>query len=270
MRTVNIHEAKTQLTRLVDEAARGSGIFVEAGATGTILNANGVGAVYNAQRGVRLAAGPDNVGSFGPSGAYVNNQNTGGGCDVENTSTTAVTLGNSQWTNNSPRTCGSGTVTVPTVQNPVTVAIPDEIAVEPTNVILTGQTVRLLGAGFNAVAGNAVLDGCVIGDNPTTNACCVKGPRLANTCAGTGNPPAGGGQCVEIRNRYGEWFPMTVSALNPSMVVTAIPQIGSGTLLQCTGDSLEGDALIRVVKKVGGGQDAGVARFCSNAQPIQH
>lgn len=249
-----------------------SGLSIEPSSTGPQLTASRLGTVFNRERGVRLAIAPTNLASFGESNAFVNNDIAASGkCDFDLTGG-SVTVDNSQWTNGVPRKCGTGTVTTNTIQDQVAVPIPDNLTTDPTNALLKGQTVRIVGAGFNAVAGNALQGGCVIGDDPGTNSCCKKGPRLSNVCTVDGGPPAGGGQCVRIQDPLSVWYPMTVDALNPTMIVTSIPQVSdAGTIFPCTGGvGNGGDAVMQVVKRGPGGvPNEGRARYCSNQGSIE-
>lgn len=254
-----------------------SGVIVEAVATSPTLNSDGVASVFNGQPGVRINAAVSTIDPFGPSHAFVNNVNTGNGCDFENTVTgmsNAVTVNDSQWTGGVPRKCGSGTVTVSSVQNHGATDLPETISTYPSNVLLAGQSVRAMltpdmicpveNCAFNAVNGNTRVGvpNCMIGDDVSDQACCRRSPRESNTCDGMNQPPVGSGQCVQIRDRLGTWHTLRVDAVSPTMIVTSLPT-DAGSIFPCLG----GDAEIRVVKRRGGGLVTTLSPYCTNGDP---
>lgn len=210
----------------------------------TILDA---AAVYNAQPGVYLQ-GCYNASSFDLEGANAFARNDiVSSCDLRNDSDSFIFARSNYWGTNPPSVCGSS----PTEPIPALDAVAVNLQlvavnpVAPTNALLRGETIRLVGSGFNAIAGNPPISGsppdCQLGDSPTQSCCLVK-PALANVCgSGVHNPILVGGNCVELLDRNGTWNKLKVTAVSPGMIVTEVPQ----PLFPCSG----GDSQIWVGKR---------------------
>lgn len=228
------------------------------------VNSVGVGAVFNGGRGLKLSGNVaadilDLSGSDYGSHAFSHNDLAPTGkCDVENSGPIGIDVIRSQWTGNSPRTCGTQAVATAPIESPSNADL-DIQETFPTNVILKGQTIRIIGEGFNAINGNAVAGDCAIGNDPSDNSCCVEGPSLSNVCPSEGTPPSGGGQCVELQDSVGAWRSLAVRGLNPSMILTEMPV----DVVGCKGD----DALLRVVKSTSSGPDVDTVAYCTNDDP---
>jgi hypothetical protein len=123
-------------------------------------------------------------------------------------------------------------------------SVPDSSAVlvdstVPTNVVFKGQTIRVIGDGFNAITGNPVPSiGCSYG---IENSCCTDEEK-ANSCP----PSNGSGNCVELRDAIGNWHQVAGRSLTPRMIETDIAQ----NVASCLGGSGE---QIRVSKSDGAG-----------------
>lgn len=200
--------------------------------------------VYNLEPGVRIQgcwSGPQDLAG---GNAFARND-TAAACDFRNDSSTTMLPAFNFWGTGTPAVCGSApTNPFPTV-NPVTddLTLDTFLPIVPTNALLKGQTIRLTGNGFNAIAGNPAISGadCQLGDSPTQSCCLVK-PAAANVCgSGIHNPLLGGGNCVEIKDRLGTWEQLKVTAVTPGMIVTEVPR-----LFPCVG----GDGEIWVGKRL--------------------
>jgi hypothetical protein len=132
----------------------------------------------------------------------------------------------------------------------------------PSNVLRSGQTIRVQGEGFNAIHGNPLASegSCTIGPGASASNCCRKTSK-ANTCAGS--PPqgeAGKGNCTAIRDRAGTWNVASPVAVTPTTISTALP-----TSIACIGQFNE---LIRVSKRKGDGTQSTSERpYCTNTDP---
>jgi hypothetical protein len=229
------------------------------------VSGTGTAAVYNQLRGVALT-GFDSA-NFGDQVANPGNnafsQNVN--CDFQNTGPSAVNARNSQWQDGVPRICsgGAGVNYNPTQSGPNELMfINADIPTIPSNVFLQGQTVRIYGHGFNAIAGNP-LNGCVqgIGDlttNPPTSCCRQK--AKANVCdPNTPHSPLSG-NCVEFQRTSldgGSSDEAAVTSVTPATIVTET----DATI--CMGNSGE---LVWVSKQRGDGSlDQQNASYCNNA-----
>jgi hypothetical protein len=228
---------------------------------GTNLSSIGSAFVYNAGRGIQLAG---NVGdaTLTPDNALTENAaNPMDVCDMENNSAVNVDARFNQWRNQSPLTCGTGSINSSNVQDHVNVALALEdpsTAFFPSNVILEGQTIRIRGSGFNAIDGNPPPTGCSLGDDPTQS-CCLTAPAAANDCVVEDDqyvPIEGAGMCVQILPNAGTWNKMSVTAVTPTRMVTQIPYPVFG----CKG---EGDARVQVSKETSLGAVAKEEGFCT-------
>jgi hypothetical protein len=199
----------------------------------TTIKAQGVGSAYNALHGVTLADFSSADFGGGPLGSAGNNmfgRNAGSDCDFQNAKPTPTPPGgaqavvfarNDQWANDSPRVCGS--VDTSGIQHgaAVNMSLDTTTPIYPTNSLRGGQTLRVLGAGFNADAGNPapIPSGCTTGVD-LTNSCCVKKDK-SNTCSGTHTPAAG--NCVELGAAA-----LEVTSVTPTTIVTQVPGTSTG------------------------------------------
>jgi hypothetical protein len=179
-------------------------------------------------------------------------------CGLQNDSTTTVLALNNQWRDtptppctSSPDYCG-GPINCDTVQDFANVAVTldgNEPAF-PSNALLKGQTVRVQGSGFNAIAGNPLSTdaSCALGaSDVSANNCCRKKSK-ANQC-GSGSPPApptDGSNCVALLNAVGQWQALPVTSVTPTTIVTEVSGVGYA----CVGGMGE---MVRVVKLHGNG-----------------
>jgi hypothetical protein len=241
------------------------------GSLPSIVSLGGVGAAYNAGHGVSLEEDMDSVQSMNNQSVFLSNDECGfyprsGGIQAQS----------NQWRGSSPYddTCyatapGSVDVGTPLDFEDDPIAID---AVSPTNVLLGGQTVRVLGENFNAVHGNPLPgDGdCDSGVNTSggggggqDDSCCLATTR-ANVC-GNGtrpDPVSGEGQCVEFRWGTGTWNSAVVKALTPGMLETQVPS----SVFGCLGGSGEE---IRVSKRKGDNSPSvGQEDFCTTSIPF--
>jgi hypothetical protein len=144
---------------LCGNGGRGAGITINVNA---IANGTGLAAAYNASNGVQFTGSSTSgaAATFDNDSAFASN----GLCGFKNSSTVTVNARNNQWSgaasglcsSSSDRCSGGGTINCDPVQNylDVAVAIDAGQPTFPSNVVLKGQTVRVQGAGFNAVDGN--------------------------------------------------------------------------------------------------------------------
>ncbi|MFI5364030.1 MAG: hypothetical protein ACHQ4J_00250 [Candidatus Binatia bacterium] len=204
-----------------------NGVAASAGGSPTVFG-QGIAAAYNNSYGVALASFSQADFGGGPLGSSGNNafvQNASG-CDFQNLAT-AVNAEKDQWTNGSPRTCGSGTVNTAPVQkgnDPNTLGVSSTF---PGNAFLPGQTIRIYGSGFNADGGNPAPSGGCVGGMDAFKSCCLTVANN-NTCSGTHTPPppptpGSSGNCVEYQSSAGTITQLTVTAVTPAMAVAAVP-----------------------------------------------
>ena len=230
--------------------AEGMGINKPATLIGT-----GIAAVYNAGRGVLVpSAATSGLISFGdatpaPTPNPGNNAfaRNAGACDFRNDSTLLARANNNQWGPKpngtpGPNKCGSGTVETITLQNPVTVpvSLDNSKPALPSNVFLTGQSVRVKGTGFNAIDGNPAVDASCVAGNPDPGgnpSCCTTKPRNQNVC-GSGHPaptPADpktdGSSCVQFKHAGNSYSHAPVTSITPTTILAEIPADG----LACSG-----------------------------------
>lgn len=239
------------------------------------LAGTGMAAVYNgvpgsgtAGRGVAAVSwatanfgdGSSNLGN----NAFSENVN----CDFENGKpSSTINATNNQWRGNAaPSLCLASGATVSTspTQNgaDAVMSIDSGTPTIPSNVFLQGQTVRIRGLGFDAIAGNPVAGGCVkgVGDlttNPPTSCCRRK--AKANTCSGLHTPASG--SCVEFQRSPsggGGSNPAAVTSVTPAMVIA---QTDTTT---CIGD---GEQVWVSKRRSNGSLDQKNAPRCTNANP---
>jgi len=245
-----------------DDALCGNGahgLVTAAAASGFIPSLNGqggLGATYNAGNGVRVAQDDFVAATLDNHSVFVSNTQ----CGLFNSwPLDPVLARNNQWHGGRPPTpipdtCagepGAGPVDIGTVQNQHTQLIMIS-GTAPSDAILNGQTLRVLGSGFNAVEGNPLPapaptpGSCAAGVNTggagQGNSCCRRTTR-ANGCAGVNQPQDGKGNCVELKNAQGTWMQLGVKAVTPRLLETQVPT----AVFSCLGVSGEE---IRVSKK---------------------
>jgi hypothetical protein len=231
-----------------------SGIFLDGGSGSNATAAGtGLGVTYNAEFGLHAGFSLFSGGlPFDHGSAFTANV----GCGLLNDSGHAISAVNNQWRGmttsscqSSPDVCSvSGAINCdPVADGPNAPIILS--GTYPTNAIRKGQTLRVQGSGFNAIAGNpmAGVAGCEIGaDDVTTDNCCRDTER-ANVCIPAAGPtipplpPADGSNCVALRNGVNRWKAAPVTGVSPAGLVAQIPS----TAIECLGGSNE---KVRVVK----------------------
>lgn len=233
----------------------------------------GIAAVYNGDRGVKVSTTGtawsanfgDGSGSTNPGNNAFAQNSSSNACQFANTNTSkAVNAARNYWFNDSPATCGGGTVNTSPILHFASepLQLDDTHPTIPSNVILSGQTFRIVGSGFDAIRGNpAPSGGCTVGDGTPSTSCCLTQPAQANVCgSGTHNPLSDKGNCVELCNSAGGWQPIGVTAATPTTITATIP--GSSVFL-CSGDG----ALVHVSKRNGGSVLDGEKPYCTNKWP---
>lgn len=235
-----------------------NGIELEEGAGATPpVSGTGLGLVYNDGVGLHVA----NTINF-MSTLTFNNDSTftaNALCGLGNASSIQVNATNNQWRTGSTSSCttspdycaGTGPIDCDPVQDPVnTQIVLDAQATFPDNALLKGQTLRVQGSGFNAVAGNPVhtlpAANCALGSGDVSSNNCCRKKTKANVCVtvplSPPNPPADGSNCAALRDAANRWFPLAVTSVTPTTIVTEVPD----PVHLCTGDSAE---LVRVIKQ---------------------
>jgi hypothetical protein len=142
----------------------------------------------------------------------------------------------------------------------------------PSNAILNGQTLRIIGSGFNGVEGNPVANP---GPSPTPSNCsagvntagagqgqsCCRRTGRANGCDASNQPIDGGGNCALLKSSAGQWFQLGVKAVTPRMLETQVPT----GVFSCLGNTNE---LVQVSKKSGPAERMNTAAYCTTANPL--
>ncbi len=250
----------------------GTGL-VTAAAAGFVPSLNslgGIGATYNAGNGVRVAQDSFTAAALNNHSVFASNTQ----CGLFNTWLfDSVLAQNDQWRGGPPPTpipdtcagqMGAGPVDLGTIENQHTSPVMIS-AVTPSNAILLGQTVRVLGTGFNGVEGNPLAGGppvdCTTGI--TTNGSgqgtsCCRRPRNANSCAGVNAPTDGNGNCVQIKNSAGTWTDLGVQAVTPAFLEVQVPT----NVFSCLGKSSE---QVYVGKKQGMTLIENMESYCTTA-----
>jgi hypothetical protein len=224
-------------------------------------SATGTAAVYNHIHGVALVS----FGSadFGDQGGNPGNNAFSENitCDFQNTGAYTVNARNDQWQDDTPRVCNEqpGANTSPIqrhAQSPL--SINQTSPTFPSNVFLQGQTVRVYGLGFDAIAGNP-LNNCTQGVGSLTTSCCVQKTK-SNTCdPNTPHTPTAG-NCVEFQRSSldgGASDPAAVTAVTPTTITAETDStvcIGSGEL-------------VWVSKYNGVGVSTANGAYCTNNHP---
>jgi hypothetical protein len=246
----------------------------QAGFIPTLFGQGGVGATYNAGHGARVAQDDFTAANINDDSAFASN----GLCGLFNEwPFDALGARSNQWRGGDPPpdTCigepGAGPVDFSDRQDPnglITLQTP-----YPSNVFLKGQTVQILGSGFNAITGNPLAEEtagegeCEVGVEASgaspgqPDSCCNKVER-ANSCAATNQPIDGGGNCVELRaGSTGIWVVAPVKAVTPRMIEAQVPV----NVFTCLGGSGE---KVRVSKKTGVVERFAETGYCTNQNPL--
>lgn len=231
-----------------------AGINLDGGGGVTATAAGtGLGVAYNETNGLQagftftLGALP-----FDNDSAFTANL----GCGLLNLSSHPISAVNNQWRGMTTSSCQSSPDVCPVSGaincDPVSDA-PNALinlsGTYPTNAIVKGQTVRVQGTGFNAIAGNPLAStaGCELGADDISADNCCRDTTRANVCIAAGTPstpplpPVDGSNCVALRNGVNAWKAAPVTGVSPAGLVAQIPS----NALECLGSSNEA---VRVVK----------------------
>jgi hypothetical protein len=238
----------------------------------------GVGATYNTGSGARVAQDDFTAAALNNDSVFASNT----ACGLFNSwPFDPVQARNNQWRGGPPPTpipdtcsgvAGAGPVDIGTEKDENTEPIMIN-GTAPSNAILNGQTLRVLGQGFNGINGNPLANP---GPSPTPSTCsagvntlgagqgqsCCRRTGRANGCDGSNQPIDGGGNCVLLRSSAGQWFQLGVKAVTPRMLETQVPT----GVFSCLGNSGE---QVWVSKKVSGVPpifDTGA--YCTTTNPL--
>jgi hypothetical protein len=258
-----------------DDAVCGNGdtgIQVQISTTSpTFATGTGLGTVYNAGHGVDFfGSSVANAIQFNDNNAFTANAF----CGFSNITGITASAVNNQWRGavttctQSPDVCTGGGQS-PIVCDPFQNHVNTPIALDgmqptfPRNVFLKGQTVRVQGQGFNAIAGNPLAGAvpCALGSSDVSANNCCRNKTKANVCAATGtppDPPGDGSNCVAIRDATTLWKRLEASSVTPSAIVTEVPDPG----LLCVGEGYP--RTVRVAKRSGAIIISHEADYCRN------
>lgn len=220
------------------------------------VTGTGLGTVYNATNGI------DFDGDFLTGKIQINSNNAftaNGDCGFSNLSNITAVADNNQW-RNATTTCsdsagvdycsggGFGPIVCPSIQNYTDKQVTlDPTPAFPMNAIIKGQTLRVVGAGFNAIDGNPPAGTlCALGSDDVSSTNCCRKKTKANVCATTGtppNPPANGSNCAAVLDATNTWRRLSVTSVTPTTVVTEAPN----PALVCVGEGYT--QTLRVVKQ---------------------
>jgi hypothetical protein len=248
----------------------GLGISVEGqgAAGGAQAVGTGLATAYNQSHGVEA------FGTFAASAVQFNNDSTftaNSNCGFQNSSSTTASAINNQW-RGATTSCAQSTdrcttnINCDPIQNPQDVAIAlDTTPAAPMNGIVKGQTLRVQGAGFNAIAANPLHTdaSCAVGSGDVSSGNCCRMKTKANVC-GSGTPPAppsNSSQCVALIDPSAQWRPVEVTSVTPSMIIGEIP----GPSMLCIGEAAGYDQRLRVVKQGSLGPIADEGPYCRNS-----
>jgi hypothetical protein len=204
---------------------------------------------------------------FDNDSAFLSNDAPG----IKNASTVTVSATNNQWRDPASDIEGPGPVTYLPVKDPASdpIVLSASQPTFPSNVLLKGQTIRVQGTGFNAVAGNPLGSdpnaNCSTGYDDLSTSCC-RTPGKANVCGqGVHDPIADRGNCVELKTAGGTWVPTSVTSVTPTTIVTEIPDQVFG----CVGDAAGSDGEVSVSKlRDDGTPDSKQKPYCTNLQTL--
>lgn len=235
-------------------------------------NGTGLAVVYNDGDGVLFDNNVDAAMTFDNDSAFTANDGYG---IVNDSDSITVSAENNQWRGVTgdplPSCTTSGDVVGDVDCDPaqdyleVPVEIDDTEPVVPSNVIRSGQTIRVQGTGFNAIDGNPLAEdaNCTTGPNPvaTPTNCCRKTDK-ANTCDESDPPKGvqGMGNCVAIKDRAGDWNVASPTGVTPTTITTGLPNS-----IACIGQFSE---LVRVSKRIDQNTTlSDEADYCTNHAP---
>jgi hypothetical protein len=214
-----------------------NGIDVEGNGAGQSVVGTGLTTAYHAGVGVRL------FDFFQPGTIQFNNGNAftaNASCGFANDGGITASALNNQW-----RGTGSCLLSDDLCQglDPVTCSSenPDGpitlVVASLKNIILKGQTLRVNGGTFNAIAGNPLAGtSCVLGANDVTSQnCCLKKTK-ANVCDDVLSPPLPSvgheHNCVAIQDALGVWRKLPVTSVTPTTIVAE----GASSNILCVGE----------------------------------
>jgi hypothetical protein len=251
----------------------GVGAWIDVPSSATEVTGAGLTTAYNGGHGVHFDSfifpPADGTLTFDDRNAFTANQS----CGLKNEAGITVSAENNQWRgvvsgscSSAADRCSGGSVSCSTVID----YLDDEIdfdattPIVPTNVILKGQTIRILGTGFDAISGNPLASGspsCEIGFDTSSDGCCHKKDK-ANTC-GSGSPPNPAlANCVAGRGYGGAWSKLPVTAVTPTTITAEI----ADTVHFCQGEQ---DEIVRVARLDSvNGLLEGEADYCTNQFPM--
>jgi hypothetical protein len=243
------------------------------GAPSGVASGTGLTAAYNSGNGIYFDSSilSGSTITFNNNSAFTANTLAG----LRNASTQiSVSATGNQWrgvTGNPPlpscTTSGdvSGIVVCDPAQDHLNVAVDVDSGAPafPSNVMRSGQTIRVQGSGFTAIGGNPLAGtaGCSTGPGATSSNCC-RTTAKANSCDGNTPPDGqpGKGNCTAIRDRAGTWNIASPVAVTPTTITTALP-----SSIACIGQFSE---KVRVSKLKGNGApSADQEDYCTNANP---
>ena len=246
-----------------------TGVYVlDSGGVTPAVSGTGFTTAYNRYLGLNVYGVVSSTAiNFNGNSAFTAN----GDCGLANASSATVNAINNQWRDavtsctESPDLCSPSGVVCDPIQNYQDVAVTlDSNAATPSNALLKGQTVRVQGAGFNAIDGNPLAEdaSCDLGDSSASSNCCRKAAK-ANVCVDTtpGSPPLppdDHSNCVALKNALGQWVKLPVTGVTPTMIVGQVPS----DVFECVGGS---DEKVRAGKKKGSGVETfDLQSYCLN------
>ncbi len=254
-----------------------TGVGPSTSATGT-----GLTTAYNYDHGLRFADTVSGTLTFNDNNAFTANDL----CGLRNEAAVAVAANNNQWRDTNPSCvqspdycppqAGEGAIVCNTIQPApdVTIVIDPFIPASqsqpayPTNAILQGQTVRVSGTGFNAIAGNPLAGAGVCTTNDVNDENCCRKKGKSNTCEvqpdPTDPPMPSQGNCVALMNKANQWTPLPVTSVTPTTIVAEIAE----DPFICVGGNPPSE-MVRVSKLSSGGQEIrGEEHYCWNKEPL--
>lgn len=251
----------------------GLGILVtgQGAVGGATAGGTGLATAYNQSHGFEAA------GTFATGAVQINNDSAftaNNTCGFEKSSGTTASATNNQW-RGATTSCSqstdrcSTTVTCDPIQDFTNVAIALDLSepAYPMNAIVKGQTLRVQGAGFNAITGNPQTTdpgaNCTLGSGDVSSANCCRKKDKANVC-GSGSPPAppsASGQCVALLDPSLQWRALEVTSVTPTTITTEVP----APSVLCIGDAAGYVQQLRVVKQGSSGPIAAERPYCRNS-----
>ncbi len=236
-----------------------------------VASGTGLGTMYNFSHGVKFTGSPPNDAiQFNGDSAFTAN----GSCGFGNLSSVTASAIDNQWRGAVTACADSADVCTGGLFDPITCdpfqdAADSDIVLNstnptyPRNAFLIGQTVRVQGTGFNAIAGNplAAAASCELGSDDVSNENCCRKKTKANVCALTGTPPdpnSNGSNCVAILDATNVWKRLAVTSVTPTTIVTEVPN----PAVLCIGEGYT--QTVRVAKLSGGILKSDQKDYCRN------